>query len=108
MIDVAKDELIDHIIACKALGNISYQTFADYVRSGDLEAVKNRGKWFTTYAAINNYMRREAQKEIDRLAAKSSASSDAAEKRKRSRKAATQRSQSQIDAANNLRALGLY
>lgn len=110
MIDVAKDDLIDAKKACKALGNVSYQTFVGYVRSGDLEAVKRRGSWLTTYAAINAYLHREAQEEIDKEAARTSAtttSAKSAASKKRLTKKQIRNSPAQREAANNLRSMGL-
>lgn len=65
MIDTASDKLI-HIDEIARRFSITYQTVRKWITDGKLEAIRVGASWYTTDAAINDYVRRAAQEEIDR------------------------------------------
>lgn len=72
MIDTATDKLI-HIDEVARRFTCHYQTVRKWITDKKLEAIRVGASWYTTDAAINEYVRKAAQEEIDKTQAQTAA-----------------------------------
>lgn len=66
MIDVAQQNLIGVKQACSLLG-VNRATLVKYIKAREIKVVRRGRSWFTTPEAINDYLQRNAERELEKL-----------------------------------------